>query len=140
MINFNYENSFLLSSESDVATWINTVVSLENKSVGEINFIFCDDDYLLNLNQQYLNHDTLTDVISFDYSVGNEISGDIFISTERVLENSQIFETTFLNELHRVIIHGVLHYCGYKDKADADLLTMRSKENSALELFHVKHL
>lgn len=139
MISFNYENEFELPNEDQITTWISQVILSENKKEGEINYIFCDDEYLLNLNEQYLDHDTLTDIISFDYSIGNEIHGDIFISTERVLENAADFKVTFEEELQRVLVHGVLHYCGYKDKSEADEQLMRSKEDEKIKMFHVEH-
>jgi len=139
MISFNYENEFELPNEDQIATWISQVILSENKKEGEINYIFCDDEYLLNLNEQYLDHDTLTDIISFDYSIGNEIHGDIFISTERVLENATDFKVTFEEELQRVLVHGVLHYCGYKDKSEADEQLMRNKEDEKMKMFHVEH-
>ena len=135
MINFNYETNFALSNEDVVAAWIAESIKSEEHSLEEINYIFCDDDYLHKLNVEFLNHDTLTDIISFDYSVGKIIQGDIFISVERVKENASDFEVPFLEELHRVIIHGVLHYCGYKDKTPKDALLMREKEN-----FYLKRL
>ncbi len=139
MISFNYENEFELSNEDQIATWISLVILSENKKEGEINYIFCDDEYLLNLNEQYLDHDTLTDIISFDYSVGNELHGDIFISTERVIENAADFNVTFEEELQRVLVHGVLHYCGYKDKLEDDERLMRAKEDEKIKMFHVEH-
>lgn len=139
MISFNYENEFELSNEDQIATWISKVILSENMKEGEINYIFCDDDYLLNLNEKYLDHDTLTDIISFDYSVGNEIHGDIFISTERVLENAADFNVSFQEELQRVLVHGVLHYCGYKDKSEDDEQLMRNKEDEKIKMFHVEH-
>jgi probable rRNA maturation factor len=139
MISFNYENEFELQNEDQLATWISAVILSENKKEGDINYIFCDDDYLLNLNEQYLDHDTLTDIISFDYSVGNELHGDIFISVERVRENAQDFSVTFEEELKRVLVHGVLHYCGYKDKSEDDEQLMRSKEDEKIKMFHVEH-
>lgn len=138
MISFNYEIDFEIQEETSYTNWVSSVILSENKSEGEINYIFCDDNYLLEINQQYLNHDTLTDVISFDYSLGDEIHGDIYISIERVRENADDFKVPFEEELKRVMIHGVLHYCGYKDKSDADELLMRSKEDEKLKLFHVK--
>ncbi|AIG31223.1 rRNA maturation RNase YbeY [Flavobacterium psychrophilum] len=138
MISFNYEIDFEIREETSYINWVSSVILSENKSEGEINYIFCDDNYLLEINQQYLNHDTLTDVISFDYSLGDEIHGDIYISIERVRENADDFKVPFEEELKRVMIHGVLHYCGYKDKSDADELLMRSKEDEKLKLFHVK--
>ncbi len=139
MISFNYENDFELNNEEQFSNWISSVIVSEDKKEGEINYIFCDDEYLLGLNKQYLNHDTLTDIISFDYSVGKELHGDIFISTERVLENAAEFKVTFEEELKRVMVHGVLHYCGYKDKSDEDEKLMRSKEDEKIKMFHVEH-
>lgn len=140
MISFNYENEFELPNEDQIATWISKVILSENKKEGEINYIFCDDEYLLNLNEQYLDHDTLTDIISFDYSIGNEIHGDIFISIERVIENAVDFKVTFEEELQRVLVHGVLHYCGYKDKSENDEQLMRNKEDEKMKMFHVEHI
>ena len=138
MINFNYETEFELSNEVAYADWLSNVIQSEDKSEGDINYIFCDDDYLLEINQQYLDHDTLTDIISFDYSVGNELHGDIFISIERVADNAADFGVSFDEELKRVLVHGVLHYCGYKDKSDADEKLMRQKEEEKMKLFHVE--
>lgn len=139
MIDFNYENEYNLDNEEAVGNWLSAVILSEGKKEGEINYIFCDDEYLHKINLEYLNHDTLTDVISFDYTMGNEISGDIFISVERVQDNATDFNVPFDEELRRVMVHGVLHYCGYKDKGDEDELLMRSKENEKLALFHVEH-
>jgi rRNA maturation RNase YbeY len=138
MISFNYENDFILTNEDQISSWLSDVILSENKKEGDINYIFCNDDFLLNINQQYLNHDTLTDIISFDYSVGNELHGDIFISTERVADNAIDFGVSFELELLRVLVHGVLHYCGYKDKSPADELVMRTKEDEKIQLFHVE--
>jgi rRNA maturation RNase YbeY len=138
MINFNYESDFTLDNEEAVATWLSAVIVSENKTEGEINYIFCDDEYLHKINVEYLDHDTLTDVISFDYTIGNEISGDVFVSVERVLDNSKDFNTSFNEELRRVLVHGVLHYCGYKDKSEADEALMRNKEDDKLVMFHVE--
>jgi len=134
MISFNYENNFKIDNIQILQTWIEGVIVSEKFELGEINYIFCDDDYLHNLNVEYLDHDTLTDVISFDYTVGNVIQGDIYISTERVADNAQDFKATFNDELHRVMVHGVLHYCGYKDKSEAESEAMRSMENHYLKL------
>ena len=139
MISFNYENEFELSNEEQLSNWISSVIISEDKKEGEINYIFCDEEYLLSLSEQYLNHDTLTDIISFDYSVGKELHGDIFISTERVLENAAEFKVSFEEELKRVMVHGVLHYCGYKDKSEEDEKLMRSKEDEKIKMFHVEH-
>lgn len=139
MISFNYEIDFNLENESEYSSWISEVIISESKNEGEINFIFCDDDYLLELNQEYLRHDTLTDIISFDYSIGNELHGDVFISLERVRENADEFSVSFLEELKRVMAHGILHYCGYKDKNEKDEFIMRQKEEEKMAMFHVKH-
>ena len=138
MISFNYETEFLLENENAISNWISSVITSENKKEGEINYIFCDDDYLHKINLEHLGHDTLTDIISFDYSVGNELHGDIFVSVERVKENAVDFNASFGDELKRVLVHGVLHYCGYKDKSDDDALLMRSKEEEKIKLFHVE--
>ena len=129
MISFNYEIDFKLDNEDKVSTWLLDVIRAENKELGEINYVFCDDTYLHKLNVEYLNHDTLTDIISFDYSVGKVIQGDVFISIERVMDNSKDFKTQFSEELNRVMVHGILHYCGYKDKTEEESLQMRNKEN-----------
>lgn len=138
MINFNYEIDFNLDNEEAIIAWLSGVIVSENKKEGEINYIFCDDEYLHKINLEYLNHDTLTDIISFDYTVGNELNGDIFVSVERVKDNAIDFNVPFDEELKRVLVHGVLHYCGYKDKSEADELLMRSKEDEKLALFHVE--
>ncbi|TGD58639.1 rRNA maturation RNase YbeY [Flavobacterium humi] len=138
MISFNYELDFEIQNEQLYFDWISNVIASENKTEGEINYIFCDDDYLIEINRQYLDHDTLTDIISFDYSVGNTISGDIYISVERVKDNAIDFNVSFEEELKRVLVHGVLHYCGYKDKSEADEVLMRSKEDEKIKLFHVE--
>ena len=138
MINFNYESEFNLENEDAIANWLTAAILSEGKKEGEINYIFCDDEYLHKINLEYLNHDDLTDIISFDYTMGNEIHGDIFISVERVQENAADFKVPFEEEIRRVMVHGVLHYCGYKDKGEADELLMRSKENEKLVLFHVE--
>lgn len=134
MISFNYETDFKLHDEKELSIWISSVINSEGFKEGDINYIFCNDDYLLQLNQEFLNHDTLTDIISFDYTLGKEISGDIFISIERVLDNSKDYQVDFSNELHRVMVHGVLHYCGYNDKTQKETQLMRIKENHYTEI------
>ncbi len=134
MINFNYETDFELDSEEQISKWITDTIFSEEYKLEEINYVFCNDAYLHKLNVEFLNHDTLTDIISFDYSIGKIIQGDIFISVERVKDNAKNFEATFDEELHRVIIHGILHYCGYKDKTQEDAKVMREKENHYLQL------
>lgn len=133
MIEFNYETNFILEDESLLKDWIITIASEQNFEVGEINYIFCDDAYLHKLNVEFLDHDTLTDIISFDNSLGKLLNGDIFISVERVKDNAAEFKVSFQDELHRVMIHGVLHYMGYKDKSSDEKKMMRNQENMALE-------
>jgi len=139
MISFNYETKFRLQQTLRHRSWLSEVILSENKKEGEINYVFCDDYYLLKINQSYLNHDTFTDIISFDYSVGNELHGDIYISVDRVRENAKEFKVSFADEMRRVLVHGVLHYCGYKDKTNKDAKVMRLKEDEKITLFHVEH-
>ncbi|MCK8523695.1 rRNA maturation RNase YbeY [Aquimarina sp. D1M17] len=141
MINFFKETKERNVSidENRIVTWLNAVIKSEEKKLGEINFIFCDDDYLLEINQKFLNHDTYTDIISFDNTLGNLLGGDIFISHERVVENASTFGVLEDEEMRRVIVHGVLHLCGYKDKTDNEAELMRQKEDEKLAMFHVEH-
>lgn len=126
---------FILRRKKKLRSWIHASIGLENKAVGSINFIFCSDDYLYNLNQKYLSHDTFTDVITFDYTENStQLSGDIFISIERVNENAKQFGFPFVKELHRVMIHGILHLAGYQDKTPGDTKEMRAKEDYYLSL------
>jgi len=134
MIEFNSENDFSLSNASIIKKWIEQIILNEGCELGEIHFIFCNDEYLHKLNVEFLNHDTLTDIISFDYRMGKEINGEIFISTDRVKDNANDFNVSFNNELHRVIIHGILHFCGYKDKSEEEANLMRKKEDEALNI------
>jgi rRNA maturation RNase YbeY len=134
MIAFHYETSFELSNENFLNDWINTIVLSYGYTIGEINYIFCDDTYLHKLNLDFLQHDTLTDIISFDSTLGKLIGGDIFISVERVVENAKDYKVSFTDELHRVMIHGVLHYMGFKDKSIVDKKRMRKEEDNALFL------
>lgn len=138
MISFNYETDFTLSNESLYEEWISRIIESEGFDEGEINYIFCDDEYLHKINVDYLDHDTLTDIISFDYTEGNLLQGDIFVSVERVRENASDFNVAFEDEIKRVLSHGILHYCGYKDKSPEDELLMRSKEDEKIQMFHVE--
>ena len=132
-INFHSENiDFSLPNSSTIFSWIESTIHLEGKKLNHLNFIFCDDEYLHQINVEYLNHDTLTDVITFPYSEGEIIEGDIFISIDRIQENSKIFKISFDEELHRVMIHGTLHLLGYLDKTVADKTQMTQKENEYL--------
>ena len=139
MISFNYETNFELENEALYEDWISRIIESEGFDEGEINYIFCDDEYLHKINVEYLDHDTLTDIISFDYTVGNVLQGDIFVSVERVKDNANDFNVSFEEELKRVLSHGVLHYCGYKDKSPKDEALMRSKEEEKMQMFHVEH-
>jgi rRNA maturation RNase YbeY len=134
VIEFNYETEFKLINERQLAKWVVSCIEKDDFKVGEINYIFCDDAYLHKLNIEFLQHDTLTDIISFDNTLGKIIGGDVFISIERVKENATKFNSSFDVELHRVMIHGVLHYMGYKDKTEEEKETMREKENHCLFL------
>lgn len=115
-------------------TWIKEVVDSYGYSVGEISYIFCSEDYILDINRKYLCHDYFTDIITFDYTEGDVISGDLFISIDTVKSNAEILEVDFIDELHRVIIHGILHLCGFKDKTLKEETEMRAAEDSALRL------
>lgn len=139
MIEFHYETNFQLDNEETFTMWLNDIVSSEQFLMGDVNFIFCDDEYLFKVNQEYLNHDTYTDIITFDYSEGKILHGDVFISIERVKENALSFQVSFQNELLRVMSHGILHLSGYKDKSDDDVRLMRMKEDEKIAMFHVEH-
>lgn len=132
MIAFHYQTDFILENQSEISNWIKGVISSEGCQVGEINYIFCDDSYLNKMNVEFLNHDTYTDIISFDYSLGKELHGDIYISIERVIDNANLYQSTFENELCRVMIHGILHYMGFKDKTRTQQKEMTEKENQCL--------
>ena len=134
---FSETISFALPNEHIISEWISDTISKEEKTATELSYIFCTDDYLHNINLTYLNHDTYTDIITFDYTEKNQISGDIFISIDRVKENAVTYRKTFENELHRVIIHGVLHLLGYKDKTADEAETMRAKEDFYLSLLSI---
>lgn len=119
-----------------VKKWISDTIKSQNKRVGDISYIFCDDAYLIEINRTYLNHDTYTDIITFDYVEDDLVSGDIMISVERVEENAKIFKTTFEQELHRVIIHGIHHLLGQGDKSEAEAAAMRKKEEASLAIWN----
>lgn len=133
MIQFTYETNFELSNEKSISQWITDCIESYEYKEGDIHYIFCDDDYLHKLNVEFLNHDTLTDIISFDYTMGKLISGDIFISIERVKENATNYSDSFQEELHRVIIHGILHYIGYRDSLEEERNEMRKQEEICLK-------
>ena len=116
--------------------WIKEIVKTCDRKIGEIVFVFCSDEKIIEINNQYLQHDYYTDVITFDYSKANTISGDLFISLETVQTNAELYKTDFNEELHRVIIHGILHLCGYKDRTRAQKKRTHERENEALRRFH----
>lgn len=139
MIEFHYETDFKLKHEIKFADWVSRVITSENCYPNQIDYIFCDDAYMLGLNQKYLSHDTYTDIITFDYSQAVQISGDIFISIDRVKENASNLEVSFEEEVLRVMSHGVLHLMGYDDKSKQNRAHMREKENEKIRMFHVEH-
>lgn len=138
-IEFHSEGEFTLENQQPIIDWFNASAQKEGKTIGALNYIFCNDEYLIKINLEFLKHDTYTDIISFDYSVGNELIGDIYISTERVAENAIEYKNGFKNELSRVLIHGLLHLCGYEDKTEEQALLMRCKEDFYLKLKDLKH-
>ncbi len=130
MITFHVENiSFKLSNRRRLKAWIKQVVTDEAKVLGDVNYIFCSDDYLFSINKTYLNHDYFTDVITFDYSEQLAISGDIFISVDTVRTNAIEYNVSFEDELYRVMVHGILHLCGYKDSSKSESTVMRERED-----------
>ena len=137
-VSFHRENVSLNADEKLIIKWLTNSVNSLDYSIGELSFVFCSDDYLRKLNIKHLNQDYFTDVITFDYSKEMSLIGDVFISTERVKENAKLFNVSFNEELFRVIIHGVLHLCGFKDKTKEEKAEMRSKENDFLSLINWK--
>ena len=135
MILFHSETDFTLSKKMIFKRWLTELAKREGYRIGDINYIFCDDNYLLEINLKYLNHNTLTDIITFDFVEKHILTGDIYISIERVKDNAVIFSVPFEQELLRVLSHGVFHLCGYKDKTDEDAAVMREKEEFAIQLF-----
>jgi probable rRNA maturation factor len=130
---FTEDCDFTLRNKGLIRQWILQILQQEGFKPGALQFIFCSDAYLIEINKQYLQHDTYTDIVTFPYEDrDNRISGDLFISIERVFENAKSFQVTEVDELHRVMIHGVLHLCGYKDKTKSEQKVMRTKENDAL--------
>lgn len=134
MIEFYSENQFILSQKEELILWISNTILNEKFKVGDIQFVFCNDDYLLKINQDFLKHNTYTDIITFNYNVSKIVNTEVYISTERVKENAKKYNSSFTSELHRVIIHGILHLCGYKDKSTSDKELMTTKEDYYLSL------
>ena len=125
----NADTSYVLKNKRSISSWIRLVIKEEEKQLEEISYVFCSDDYLLKINQEHLNHNTYTDIITFDYTEGEVISSEIYISVDRVKENAKNLSITAPDEMHRIIIHGVLHLCGYQDKSEQLAKEMRSKED-----------
>ena len=126
---FLQETNYRILKKRLIREWVKKTIVSENNRVGEINIILCSDDYLYQMNFGYLKHDTLTDIITFDYTENNTVSGELFISINRIKDNSRIYSKSIKDELHRVIIHGILHLCGYDDKNDSLKQEMTLKEN-----------
>ena len=135
MINYFFEEISTIAINEDISTWLEDIIVNEEKKLGKIQYIFCDDEYLLNVNREYLQHDFYTDIITFDYVKGKKISGDIFVSLPRIKDNAVQLSTDENEELKRVLAHGILHLCGYKDKSEEEILVMRNKEDHYLNLF-----
>ena len=133
MIHFFYENTSEIIEEN-IKPWIEKIIITEEKRLGEINYIFCDDEYLLKINQDYLQHDYYTDIITFDQVRGKTISGEIFVSLQRIKDNASLISKNYEEEKKRVIAHGILHLCGYKDKTEEEQKPMRAKEDFYLSL------
>lgn len=129
MIHFFFENIDKFSLSDRTKDWLINLITNEGKKAGEINYIFCDDEYLLQVNKEYLQHDYYTDIITFDYVKGKTISGDIFVSLPRIFDNAETLSKDFDSEFFRVLAHGILHLCGYKDKTDEEISEMRNKED-----------
>ena len=137
-ISFSNNNiTFNLKLKSELKTWIKSIIEKEKRTLGNLNYTFVSDESLLKINIDYLKHNTYTYIITFNYNEGKKVSGDVFISVDRVKENAQEFDVSFEEELHRVIIHGVLHLCDYKDKTKADAEVMRKTENRSLNKLKV---
>lgn len=138
VIDFNFLDVAPIENDRPFMDWLSRVAESEGYSLSALSYIFCNDQYLLDLNQTYLSHDTLTDIITFDYVEGTVVSGDIFISVDRLKENAAIFKVSFEEERLRVMAHGLLHLMGYKDKNTEDQEVMSNKENEKIKMFHVE--
>lgn len=138
MVSFFFENTaFKLKGKTRIKQWLRLVAESEVYTLGNISVIFCSDNYILDINQRYLQHDYFTDIITFDYTEGTKISGDLFVSVDSVKENSVEYGVEFEDELHRVIVHGILHLIGYDDHTEEDIRVMRSKEDYYLSLLNL---
>lgn len=133
-ITYNFQTNFIFSNRKPIRNWIINTIIIKGKIPGEINFVFCSNAYILEINKRHLNHDYTTDIITFDYSNNPMINGEIYISIDEVKDNAKYFKTKFHDELHRVMIHGILHLLGYKDKTNGEQKLMRSQEDYYLSL------
>jgi rRNA maturation RNase YbeY len=131
-ISFAVQTTFTLKNRTILKNWIKRTIERNNKQLGEISYIFCSDEQLLEINKEFLNHDYYTDIITFDYSEADIVSGDLFISIDRIKDNAKTLDVSYKEELHRVIIHGILHLLGFKDKTDEESQNMRLLENECL--------
>ena len=136
MIEFSSQNDFVLDNEERVTKWLKGIALKESYGIDLLGYVFCSDDFLLDINKKFLNHDTLTDIVTFDYTENKILNGEIYISTDRVAENAEQFEVSFNRELLRVISHGLLHMCGYGDKTNKEKNIMRAKEDECLILWN----
>lgn len=135
MIHYFLEDTVFFYARKHLTNrWLKETASNESKRIGDLNIIFCSDSYILDINKKYLGHDFYTDIITFDYCEESVLSGDLFISVDTVRDNSELYETSFDDEIHRVIVHGLLHLIGYDDHTDSDKKIMRAKENQYLDL------
>jgi rRNA maturation RNase YbeY len=132
---YNEDVDYVLVSKQKIRSWLLQVIDQEQKELGTVSYIFCSDNYLLTMNRQYLKASYFTDVITFDYTEGVFISGDVFISIDRVKENAKLYQQKYFQEMLRVILHGILHLCGYKDKTSQEIKQMREKEDYYLQKF-----
>jgi rRNA maturation RNase YbeY len=137
---YNHHIRFTLKNKIKIRKWIMGCATAEQREIGEISYLFSNDDYVLEANQQYLHHDYLTDILTFDYCEGNILQGDIIISIDRIKDNAKRFGVSMENELLRVIIHGILHLCGYKDKTKKEAAIMHSKEDEYLQQYYNNNL
>jgi rRNA maturation RNase YbeY len=138
MIEYVYKTNYSIKEETKYTEWFNKIITSESKSAGDLVFILTDDEEILKVNQDYLSHDYFTDIITFEYNTNDEVSGDVFISLDRIEENAKTYKVTFEEELRRVMVHGVLHLLGYNDKTEKEKAEMRSLENQNLKMFHVE--
>jgi rRNA maturation RNase YbeY len=139
VIEYSYNTDFDLTQADEISLWLQNVAKSENFEIADLNYVFVSDEELYEMNVKYLNHNTLTDIITFNYVENEIVSGDIFISVDRVKENAVVFNVSFENELLRVMVHGLLHLMNYNDKTDEEQDLMTLKEDEKLKMFHVEH-